>query len=166
MFAYSTAISSRLDRLLAEYAKSHQNKINVLLHWIFEPLAIWAILALFWSLPIPFGIAEISGINGMTLLELCLLTYFARLSLPIAFVLTFFAIIFSYLVTLFAASFTLPVWQFALPLFVVSWIILFLGHKIEGNFPSVFKNPHMMFIGPVWLLTKTSLVRKRDVQQS
>jgi uncharacterized membrane protein YGL010W len=161
MFAYSTAINTRLEKLLAEYGESHRNKTNLLIHWIFEPLAIWAILALSWSIPIPFGMVEVSGINAMTLLELCLLAYFACLSLPIAFVLAFFAIIFSYLVTLIAAFITVPVWQFALPLFVVSWIALLLGHRIEGNFPSVFKNPHMMFIGPVWLLTKTSLVRKK-----
>jgi uncharacterized membrane protein YGL010W len=164
MFAYSTAINPRLEKLLAEYGESHQNTINVLIHWIFEPLAIWGILALCWSFPIPLGISEFSGINGMTLLELGLLAYFAWLSLPIAFVLAFFAMIFSYTVTLFAAFMTVPIWQFALPLFVVSWIALFIGHRIEGNFPSVFKNPHMMFIGPVWLLTKTSFIsRKNDL---
>ena len=161
MFAYSTAINSRLESLLAEYGGSHQNSINLLIHWIFEPLAIWGILALFWSFPISLGVSEFSGFNGMIMLELCLLTYFAWLSIPIAFVLAFFAVIFSYLVILFAAFITVPVWQFALPLFVVSWIALIIGHRIEGNFPSVFNNPHMMFIGPVWLLAQTGLVQKK-----
>ena len=161
MFPYSTVINPRLERLLAEYRESHQNKINVLIHWLFEPLAIWAVFALFWNLPIPVGIAGIPGLNGMTLLVLCLLAYFAWLSPPIAIVLTFFAVIFSYLVTLVVASITIPVWQLALPLFAASWIALLLGHRIEGNYPSVFKNPHMIFIGPVWLLIKTGLVRQR-----
>jgi uncharacterized membrane protein YGL010W len=162
MLAYSTAINSRLEGLLAEYSESHQNKFNVLIHWIFEPLAIWAILALFWSLPIPLAISKFSWMNGMTLLVLCLLTYFAWLSKPIAIVLAFFAIIFYCLVIQFASIVTVPIWPFALPLFIVSWGALYLGHRVEGNFPSVFKNPHMLFIGPVWLLTKTQLVRSRE----
>jgi uncharacterized membrane protein YGL010W len=158
MFAYSTAINSRLEAMLAEYAKSHKNKINVFIHWIFEPLAILAVLGLFWNLPISFMVA-IPAINGMVLFELTLLCYFAWLSPPLAIVLAFFAIIFSCLIILFAAFVTVPLWQFALPLFVVSWTALLLGHRIEGNFPSVFKNPYIIFIGPVWLIAQTGLVQ-------
>jgi uncharacterized membrane protein YGL010W len=160
MFSYSTAISSRLEAMLAEYSKSHQNKINVFIHWIFEPLVILAVLGLFWNLTIPFTVVT-PTINSMVLFEFTLLCYFAWLSPPLAIVLAFLAIIFSCLIILFAAAITVPLWQFALPLFVFSWIALLLGHIIEGNFPSVFKNPYIIFIGPVWLIAQTGLVQEK-----
>ncbi len=160
MFAYSKAINSKLEAMLAEYSKSHQNQFNVAIHWIFEPLAILAVLALFWDLPIPFMV-EVPAINGMVLLELALLVYYARLSPLLAIVMVFIAITFTSLIMLVASVITVPIWQFALPLFVVSWVALFLGHRIEGNFPSVFKNPHIVFIGPVWLLAQTGLVQEK-----
>lgn len=162
MLPYSIVTNPRLEKLLVEYGKSHQNKINILIHWIFEPSAIYAVLALFWDLKIPFSIADIPEVRGMTLVIICLLLYFAWLSPPLAVVLTFFATVFSYWVKLLAVNITIPIWQFALQLFLVSWTALFLGHKIEGNFPSVFKNPHLIFIGPVWLLAKSGLVQKKS----
>jgi uncharacterized membrane protein YGL010W len=161
MFPYSTVVNLRLERLLAEYGESHRHKINVLIHWVFEPLAIWSILALFWALPIPAFVARIPGLNGMTLLVLCLLAYFASLSVPVAVMLAFFSVIFCYCVVLIEASVAMPAWELALPLFALSWSALFMGHKIEGNTPSVFRNPHMIFIGPVWLLTRTGLIGQK-----
>jgi uncharacterized membrane protein YGL010W len=160
MFAYSSAINSKLEALLAEYSKSHQNKVNVAIHWVFEPLAILAILALSSGLPIPF-MGGTPAYSGMVLLELGLLVYYARLSPSLAIVLALFASIFTCLIMLAMAVIPVPVWQVALPLFVVSWVALFLGHRIEGNFPSVFRNPNIVFVGPLWLLAQTSLVQEK-----
>lgn len=154
MFTYSNAVNPRLKRHLDEYAMTHKNRVNVLIHWIFEPAAIWALLALFWNLPLPSSFATIPGINGMTLLEFILLVYFAHLSKPLALILTCVAVIFSATIAALASSTTFPILHAALPLFAISWIALFIGHRIEGNVPSVFKNPHLIFIGPVWLVSK------------
>src|SRR5688572_32679892 len=32
-------------------------------------------------------------------------------------------------------------WRWALGLFIVGWILQFVGHAIEGNQPAFFKNP-------------------------
>jgi len=42
-------------------------------------------------------------------------------------------------------------WRWALAMFVVGWILQFVGHFIEGNQPAFFKNPVYLIIGPVWL---------------
>ncbi len=42
-------------------------------------------------------------------------------------------------------------WQWALALFVVGWILQFVGHAIEGNQPAFFRNPVYLVIGPLWL---------------
>jgi uncharacterized membrane protein YGL010W len=161
MFPYSAVVSPRLERLLAEYGESHRHWINVAIHWIFEPLLIWALLALFRPFPIPALLAWMPGLNGMTALVFCLLAYFASLSMRLTIILAFLAVIFCAIVAVIEANIAMPVWQLALPLFAMSWIALFTGHRIEGNTPSVFRNPHMIFIGPVWLLTQTILVGKK-----
>ena len=45
-------------------------------------------------------------------------------------------------------------WRWALLLFVVGWILQFLGHLIEGNQPAFFRNPLYLIIGPLWLLRR------------
>ena len=47
-------------------------------------------------------------------------------------------------------------WRWALALFVLGWILQFVGHAIEGNQPAFFKNPVYLFVGPVWWLRKVS----------
>ena len=43
-------------------------------------------------------------------------------------------------------------WRWALGLFTVGWIFQFIGHAIEGNQPSFFRNPAYLLIGATWYL--------------
>lgn len=45
-------------------------------------------------------------------------------------------------------------WRWGLALFVVGWILQFLGHIIEGNQPAFFRNPLYLLVGPLWLLRR------------
>ena len=36
--------------------------------------------------------------------------------------------------------------------FVIAWILQFVGHAIEGKRPSFFKDLQFLLIGPAWLL--------------
>ena len=42
-------------------------------------------------------------------------------------------------------------WRWALALFVVGWVLQFVGHAIEGNMPAFFRNPVYLLVGPLWL---------------
>jgi uncharacterized membrane protein YGL010W len=42
-------------------------------------------------------------------------------------------------------------WRWALAMFVVGWILQFVGHWIEGNQPAFFRNPIYLLIGPLWI---------------
>lgn len=35
--------------------------------------------------------------------------------------------------------------------FVGGWILLFLGHRIEGNHPAFFQGPIYLLVGPIWV---------------
>lgn len=45
-------------------------------------------------------------------------------------------------------------WRWALALFVVGWVLQFIGHAIEGNQPAFFRNPVYLVIGPLWLVRR------------
>ena len=47
-------------------------------------------------------------------------------------------------------------WRWGLTLFVVGWILQFLGHAIQGNQPAFFKNPVYLLVGPLWLLRRAA----------
>ena len=49
-------------------------------------------------------------------------------------------------------------WRWALVLFIVGWILQFVGHAIEGNQPAFFRNPVYLLIGPLWLLRRAASV--------
>lgn len=44
-------------------------------------------------------------------------------------------------------------WIVYLSVFIVTWILQFLGHKIEGKKPSFLKDLQFLLIGPIWLLS-------------
>jgi uncharacterized membrane protein YGL010W len=47
------------------------------------------------------------------------------------------------------AAFTF--WRIGLSLFVAGWLLLFFGHRIEGNRPAFFQGPIYLLVGPLWV---------------
>ena len=41
--------------------------------------------------------------------------------------------------------------RWALVLFIIGWVLQFVGHFIEGNQPAFFRNPVDLLVGPAWL---------------
>lgn len=42
-------------------------------------------------------------------------------------------------------------WRLGLVLFVTGWILLFGGHRIEGNKPAFFQGVIYFLVGPIWV---------------
>lgn len=141
-------MSRLIDNLLAEYGESHQNPTNKLLHWLAVPTIVWCVLALIWSIPFPFSVPYV---NWCVIVVALSLIYYVTLSIPLAFAMAGFTGVSLWLIKSYALA--LPLWQFALILFVVAWIAQFWGHKIEGKKPSFFKDIQFLMIGPAWLFS-------------
>ena len=45
-------------------------------------------------------------------------------------------------------------WRWALALFIIGWVLQFIGHAIEGNQPAFFRNPVYLLVGPWWLVRR------------
>ena len=156
-----------------EYGVSHQNKINKLIHWICIPLIFWSIIALLSILPHSYlDVFTNSLLNelmhwGTVVIILGLLFYF-RLSFPI-----FVGMLIVSICVLLDIYYTMYLFEsgrfwglfnqsdlnvnefllyLSLGVFIFAWILQFIGHKIEGEKPSFFKDIQFLLIGPAWLL--------------
>jgi uncharacterized membrane protein YGL010W len=45
----------------------------------------------------------------------------------------------------------LAYWRTGAVLFAGGWVMLFLGHRIEGNKPAFFQGPIYFLVGPLWV---------------
>ncbi len=131
---------------LDEYGVSHRNATNEVLHFICVPLIVLSLLGFLWSLPPP-------QINWAVITALVALVYYfalsPRLALGVAIAFTLMLPVVKWLGTL-----PWPLWASSLALFVAAWIGQFVGHAIEGQRPSFFKDLQFLLIGPMWLVMK------------
>ncbi|MBW8192618.1 DUF962 domain-containing protein [Neiella marina] len=140
--------TAQLQQLLDEYGESHQNGTNKFIHWICVPVIFFTVVALIWSIPFPF--AEAAWINWATVLLLPVHLYYWRLSPQLMVAMLLFSLACCALCAVWST--TMPLWQFALMVFVAAWVGQFIGHKIEGKKPSFFKDVFFLLIGPAWLM--------------
>lgn len=146
----------KIDALLEEYGESHQNHTNKLIHWICVPAIFFSIVGLIFSIPAGFleeGLPFLGSFaNWATVALVFILIYYLSLSAT----LTLGMLLFSALCLAFAnfLSINYPgyLWLISIGIFVLAWIVQFVGHKIEGKKPSFFKDVQFLLIGPAWLM--------------
>ena len=139
-----------------EYAVSHQNPTNKLIHYICVPSIFFSIVALLASILHDFLNSWASAgwqpyLHFGTVLIVIGLLFYLRLSIPLFIGIAAFSALCLYLTKLLALA-EVPLWQSSLAIFVVAWIGQFIGHKIEGEKPSFFKDLQFLLIGPAWIL--------------
>jgi uncharacterized membrane protein YGL010W len=135
-----------------EYAESHSNPRNEVLHFICVPAIVVTVIGFLWAIPVPEAAAAVSPwLNFATLaVAVGIVYYFTlswRLGLGAAAVLVAMLFIVRWLDTL-----AWPLWLTCLAIFVIGWIGQFIGHAYEGKRPSFTKDLEFLMIGPLWLL--------------
>lgn len=137
-----------IERLINHYGESHQNTTNIWIHAIAVPAIYFVTIGLIWSIPVPEFIAQFK-VTFAHILAIPTLYYYFKLSGPIGAAMTLLTIVafggIKLLVTM-----GIEVWQFSLALFVIMWILQFVGHKIEGKKPSFFEDLRYLLVGPAW----------------
>lgn len=146
--------------LLAQYAETHQNAANQLIHWICIPLMLLSIIGLAWSVPFPH-LGFLGKYNGFVNWASFLIAfsgyYYYRLSPVLSYmmILLFFAVA---LVVVQMEKWSMAggpaLWLICWVIFVLAWTGQFIGQKIEGKRPSLVQQLRFLLIGPVWLLEK------------
>ncbi|MCW3168291.1 DUF962 domain-containing protein [Chryseobacterium sp. 09-1422] len=145
----------KIDLLFAEYAESHRNSTNKLIHWICVPLIFWTILGFISLIPSPHFCAPYFGcISLVSLIAVILVTlFYLRLSLLIGFIMFFAMLLMEHLAYAVNIHLGNRSWMIFLAVFIITWILQFVGHKIEGKKPSFLKDLQFLLIGPIWLLS-------------
>ena len=129
-----------IDVLLAQYADSHRNPTNELIHFVCVPLIVFTLLGILWSIhPL---LAWMAGLAA--------LAYYGRLSMPFA---VGMLALFLLMMSLLSLMPPLTVLLLSIAMFVVAWIGQFIGHKIEGKKPSFLDDVRFLLIGPLFVLS-------------
>ena len=146
-------MSQTINQLLDEYATSHQNRTNKLIHYIAVPIIFWSISAMLWVVKLPY-------VDNLAVVMTALISlYYISKNLTLAIQMIVFSIL-CLLLNNFIESKGLPLFYLALVLFIVAWIFQFIGHKIEGKKPSFFKDLQFLLIGPAWIVRQVFSKKK------
>ncbi|MBA4301431.1 Uncharacterized membrane protein YGL010W [Algoriphagus alkaliphilus] len=146
----------KIDLLLEEYGESHRNQTNKLIHWFCVPAIFFSVVGLIFSVPAGLLLEPLSFLhnfaNWATIALALTLIYYISLSVPLSMGMLFFSALCLALANFLNIAFPGKLWIISIGVFVIAWIIQFLGHKIEGKRPSFFKDLQFLLIGPAWLM--------------
>ncbi|WP_221793639.1 DUF962 domain-containing protein [Oceanobacter mangrovi] len=128
------------------YGESHQHTFNKLIHWLCVPLIYWVVVGFIYLIPSPADWPE-----GLWLVPvlLAVTVFYWRLSAVIAIGMLVFS-----LLCILTHDWLQGSWGLYGAVFVVLWILQFIGHQVEGKRPSFFVDVQFLLIGPAWLLGK------------
>lgn len=138
----------RVEALLNEYGESHTNVANIGIHVVAVPAIYFVTIGLLWSIPVP-GFLAFFDVNWSHVAAIPVLWYYFKLSGPIGAAMTLLTIA-SFAGVHLLELYSISVWKFCLGLFVVMWILQFVGHHIEGKKPSFLKDLQFLLVGPAW----------------
>lgn len=138
----------QIEALLNKYGESHQNKTNIWIHAIAVPSIYLVSIGLIWSIPVPEFIAQFN-VNFAHIAAIPVLYYYFKLSGPIGAAMTLLTLVSFGVIKLVEQS-GFSVLYFSVALFVVMWILQFIGHKVEGKKPSFFEDLRFLLVGPAW----------------
>lgn len=146
----------KIDALFLEYGMSHQNVTNKLIHWFCVPAIFFSIVGLIFSIPpgpLPTLMPFLENFaNWATIVLALVLFYYLLLSTPLTLGMFLFSALCLAVANFIDLYFPGKLWMISLGIFLLSWILQFYGHKIEGKKPTFLKDLQFLLIGPAWLM--------------
>lgn len=146
-----------IDQWFAEYAESHQNKKNQLIHFVCVPAIYFSIVGLLYSIPKTY-LQQVFSMDFPLLLNwalpvlMAVFVFYARLLWLLTIQMVFFSL-FCLVIADFISNY-FPLHWFCVILFILAWIGQFIGHHIEGKKPSFLADLQFLLIGPAWVFYK------------
>lgn len=134
-----------LEQWLGQYAESHQNRRNQIIHKICVPLIFFSVFGMLWDL-------QVQGIRVAWIVAILGMIFYVRLGVK-ASLLMIFQLAVSFAILNFWSEHSGSVFLPNLGIFVVAWIGQFVGHNIEGKRPSFFVDLQFLLVGPLWVFS-------------
>ena len=140
-----------------EYAQSHQNETNQLIHYICVPLIFLSVIGLLMSIPTTFLEDNIKLYNPLVenwafVIGILLSIFYARLGFW--YLIKMLLVIMLSIVINYWIGNNINLLTASIIIFVGAWIGQFYGHKVEGAKPSFLKDIEFLLIGPLWVMEK------------
>ena len=137
---------------LTQYAAYHRDRRNIATHFAGVPMIVFAIVLLLTPAAVPVAGVPVTAAAAASVIA-CL--YYFRLSF--VFGVTMAAILF-----VMCAVASEVVHRVGVPMalvagvaiFVVGWLLQFLGHRYEGMKPAFFDDAKQLLIGPLFVLAE------------
>jgi uncharacterized membrane protein YGL010W len=141
-------MSPVLREHFADYGSFHATAGNKACHSVGIPLIFFAVLALLAHVPLP----AVGGFT-VTLAEPVILAvslYYLRLDAALGAMMLVLSALLA------AAGRFVPV-AVASALFLLGWVLQFVGHYVyEKKSPAFFRNVTHLLVGPLWILAKAT----------
>ncbi|MDG1451224.1 MAG: DUF962 domain-containing protein [Polaribacter sp.] len=146
-----------------EYAVSHQNETNKLIHFICVPIIFFSVIGLLMSIP-TILLEDLLGLYNPLIenwaVVIGILISFFYLALGFWYFLEMVLIILLCIIGNFWMSNHIDLLTASIVIFTAGWIGQFWGHKIEGKKPSFAKDLQFLLIGPLWVIQKIGKKKK------
>ena len=140
-----------LTEHLSQYAKYHRDERNILTHYAGIPLIVIAIFGLLWWPLITLGGVAITP--ALLLFVASALFYF-RLDLRFGLVMLLFSGSCFAIASILAAQPDVVWLGASASLFVIGWILQFIGHYYEGKKPAFIDDLIGLFVGPLFIVAE------------
>jgi len=146
------------SQFLAEYAVSHQNPTNQVVHMICVPLIFVATLGLLWLIPLGQFVPGLAPalapwVNVASVGAIPVILFYARLSVwSLMTGLGWLAVSYAAIIAMEQAG--LPLLAVCATVWVLAWAGQFWGHKVEGAKPSFADDLVFLLIGPLFVQQK------------
>ena len=152
-----------LEQQITQYAAYHRDRRNIATHFVGVPMIVFSVvLAL-----VPW---TVFGVNLALIGIVIAAAYYLFLDTALGTAMLAFLFFLCYLVAVYVnarVDSTGVIMGLALAVFVVGWIIQFVGHKFEGIKPAFTDDLMGLVIGPLFIMTELffALGLKRGLKQ-
>lgn len=149
---------------LSKYALYHRDARNILTHLVGIPLIVLAVLTLLSRPAVDMGGLMLTPALIVLILS-CI--YYIRLNVAYGLVMTMLLLAGLQLSMLFASLSTAAWLGLGIGLFVVGWIIQFIGHAYEGKKPAFVDDIIGLVIGPLFIVVEVAFMLglSKDLKQ-
>lgn len=148
-----------------EYALSHQNEKNQLIHYICVPAIFFSVVGLLMTIPNQLikNIFNLYNplIENWAFVIGILISFFFYLRLGFWHFINMLSLILICIAINNWIGNHANLLITSIIIFSLAWVGQFYGHKIEGKKPSFIKDLQFLLIGPLWVIHKIGLNNKK-----
>ncbi|WP_423455881.1 DUF962 domain-containing protein [Ottowia sp. VDI28] len=150
---------------LAKYAEYHRDRRNIATHFIGIPMIVLAVQVL---LARPVLMQGAIPITAALIISVLTAIYYLRLDRPLGLLMTILLAIGLWMAQAAADQSTATWLWIGIGLFVVGWVIQFVGHIYEGRKPAFVDDVIGLIIGPLFVAAELVFLigLRRDLQHA